>query len=544
MTAPHPLTSPPGAVHERETDLTGEGRTAAGWVRRAVEHPVDAIFALAVAGSLTARLWLTRSAWFYLDDWPLALQSRQVGHFFRPYNEHLTPVMLGIYRLQMELFGFRTYLPLQIAGALSMAGVAVAMFVAARRTVGPLVGALVALPMIWFNRMTLEPAVLDVYLALLGGIGCAYLLERPSTRGRDGWLAGFLTLSLCSAGPAVPVAVACLVHNACTQAPKRRWAAVVVPLAAWALWWMVTVRHAVPPNPSAELHGGAAVRAVGRNLVGSFDQLAWGNHVIGRALLLLVVVRAVQLLRTGLVASAHLLAWGSALVAWWTGLALTRGSTAVAALEFRYAYVAGAFILLAVLPRTPWRWPPLERGRSLAGATLVAAAALVYVVLAVPDLRASSRWLTSTGRATRATVALVDRGPAIVPDDVDGPLTTYLTPAGDMRALITRYGSPFPSKGDAAAAVADAWRIGAVRATSTTDGARCRSVPDDEALPEGTVLAVSATSRAVDVEARRAGTGWTSIASTPAGRRLELRVPQNWGRWMVRARDGCLRRTP
>ncbi|MGI8755187.1 MAG: hypothetical protein ACR2MB_04870 [Acidimicrobiales bacterium] len=440
-----------------------------------------------MAASVGQRLWLNRHSWFYLDDWPLALQASHVGNFVRPYNGHLSVVLLSIYRAQMELFGFRTYLPLRLAGALSLAAVPVAVFLAVRRGRSALVAALVALPLVWFRHMTLEPAALNHYLSAAFGGGCAWALShRPSLR-HDLLLGVLLALALCSADGGVAVAAACLVHAACTRAPWRRWVAVAVPTAMWALWWLHYSGRAKPPNTSDRLGVGGVIRAVAANVVGSFHQLALGNRVVGVVLLAGFVAWGIAVIwRHGLAGGAGVLAWSTALVVWWMGLALSRGRRATPALEFRYAYLAATFILLAAVsssgtgggrrtrnladgaqegPRFGGRAVPARILRSVAWLETIPAPASAVVVVVVAallalavqgDLQRSSHGLAQAACSARLTVATADQGPTVVPDDVEAPITMYFVRAGQIRALTARYGHPFPPGEDPAAAVGPA----------------------------------------------------------------------------------------
>ena len=46
-----------------------------------------------------------------MDDWGLLLQAESLGDLLDPYNDHLSVVILGVYRILGEVFGlsFRPY---------------------------------------------------------------------------------------------------------------------------------------------------------------------------------------------------------------------------------------------------------------------------------------------------------------------------------------------------------------------------------------------------------------------------------------------------
>lgn len=499
-----------------------------------------AVFFLLVTGSIVTRLWLTQSTWFYLDDWPLILQSSDSGELLEPYNGHLSLVLLAVYRFQAEVFGFKTYVPLRLLGALAMATVPVTMFFAARPLRGATRAALTALPLVWFNRMTLEPAALNLYLSIAGGIVCIMLLNRASSRRNDFALAASLSFSLACAGSGVAVAVACIAHITCSRTTARRSLAVVAPLTAWVIWWLVYVGKATPPNESSRLEGLGLLRAVGSNVIGSFEQLALGFRVVGVALMAAYVVLGMSLLRGGLDRAANMAAGTAGLISWWFGLAFNRGSVASAALEFRYAYIAAAFILVATVPHiAPARhWKGLDlldRSRVAVVVVLLAGVALASAVQG--DLRTSSRWLRNHARSAQATVALADRGPSVVPDPVQSPLTMYLVTARQVRVMTAMYGKPYPTGHSADRLLATYWIRGR---TVISHGRECS---EGEvvyiAVPQASQVRVGASSQPARVEVRRFGSEWVPIGTVAEGNAVTFTAPDGGSHWRMRVLRGC-----
>ena len=119
--------------------------------------------------------------------------------------------------MAFTIFGFDTYVPLRIAGIACFVAVAVALYLVLRRPVGPLVAAFVASYMLWFPGTGLTPALLNHYLAVLGGVACAWALMRDDRTG-DWVVAGGLAFALIGAGGGISVIAACFVHAACTRA--------------------------------------------------------------------------------------------------------------------------------------------------------------------------------------------------------------------------------------------------------------------------------------------------------------------------------------
>ena len=102
----------------------------------------------------------------------------------------------------------------------------------------------------------------------------------------------------------------------------------------------------------------------------TFEALAFGLRPLG---ILLAIAFAAHLgwrLRQGLVASANVLAWTTALSVWWIGLTYSRGIL-VDTGTFRYLFVSVVFVVLAMIPPTPLKLP--DATRSLTAAVAAAA---------------------------------------------------------------------------------------------------------------------------------------------------------------------------
>ena len=179
--------------------------------------PFDFLFGLVVVATSVAYYRLSEGLWFLSDDWPLAGRGATLGDFLEPYNKHLSISIIAIYTVAFTIFGFDTYVPLRIAGIACFVAVAVALYLVLRRPVGPLVAAFVASYMLWFPGTGLTPALLNHYLAVLGGVASAWALIRDDRTG-DWVVAGGLAFALIGAGGGISVIAACFVHAACTRA--------------------------------------------------------------------------------------------------------------------------------------------------------------------------------------------------------------------------------------------------------------------------------------------------------------------------------------
>ena len=292
---------------------------AASWF---LSHPVEVAFCLLVGIAYAYCMRITGDSFFWIDEWLLIDQGGSLGGLFEPYNQHLSVVILAIYRGLAEIAGF-VYTPFRAVGLASLFAVPAAYFLTTRRQLGAPLAALLALSLLWFGSgMSLFPGEMNHHFALLGGIGCAAALNRGP---RADWLLAIaLAFSLASAGGGVAVAAACLAHTVCVRPHARRWLVVVVPPLLWGLWWLVNVRGEEPPG--LELTAGQTVHYVWDLTYAAFDAAAHGRSVIAAMLIAAFVACGAWALSKGLDAGANFVAWSAAMLVWGVGLTTTRGA--------------------------------------------------------------------------------------------------------------------------------------------------------------------------------------------------------------------------
>ena len=487
-------------------------------------------------------LRITRASWFYADEWAMAVQVMRTQDVFDPYNGHLSITILGLYRGLLELFGFATHLPYRIAGIVSFVAVPVAMFVVARRRVGAPIAAIMGLLLLWFRDISLEPGGLNHSLALLGAIVCGHGLVGRGRRS-DGLVAAGLSFALCSAGGGVAVAVAAMVHSLCARATRGRWLAVLLPSAAWLVWWLVLV----PPDSEEvqELRPGVlelAEDAV-RHAAASFRYLALGNRVVGAVLLAMFIAYAAWRVRQGLTAAANVLAWTAGLLFWWFGLMWTRWLLIGATPAFRYVWVSAGFILLAVLPTgrvtvPSWASASTRKGAVLgATAVLLVAAFLAHAVR--PDAQQAGRTAAAYGRVTRGQAAVILDPNAAIRDGVKLGFSLGSLTARQLRELRHTYGGD-GGTGETDELLVD---IGAVSLASGPPGPApqgCRVVRRPTlAAPDSRVELYPRTGTP-EVRVRRFGPEWVSVGRLQEGRRATLLLPgfESGEQWELSATAG------
>jgi hypothetical protein len=506
-------------------------------------HPVEIVFALLVAVAFAYSLRITRQSYFFSDDWRLITQAGSLRGMFRPYNDHLSIIILSNYRALVEVFGF-AYTPFRVLGLLGLFAVPVGYFATTRRQFGAPLAALLAMPLVWYGKfVSLNASEYNHYLALLGGIGCAAALNRG--RRADWVLAVALAFSLCSAGGGVAVAAACLVHHVCTRPPLRRWLAVVIPTLVWLGWWLIVVGHTSNLGRFA-LSTSEKVRFVRDLAYTPFESAALGFAPLAFALMVAVGAYGIWSLTKGLTAGANVLAWAVGLLVWAVGVANSRGVLARVDV-FRYRYVALGMVLLAVVPRRPIGWParfPITTDRRwlVAGAGVVLALGSARAVAVRSDMQSSATVLAQIGRSARGSALVVELGSAVIADDVALPRTLGGLRAGDVRALFAHYGRPFPTT----QATVDRQLVDMGLAHSFADGTRtirCKPLTRPFLYQPRRPFwqFVWAPNASVTVEVRLFGGRWVRLAQARSGQALRLVLPDLGVAqpWRIRAIGAC-----
>ena len=487
---------------------------------------------------VTVAIYLVRSHGlvFTADNWRMATRGQTLGDYFQPYNDSLSIVPIAINRLLFFGWGLHTYLPFRVAGVTSEALVAISLYLTVRSRVAPALALVVGATFLWYPGLDPNPNAYNHWLGVVAVVFCAWALTRTE-RSFDVPIAVALALAFASSGVGASGAVGGVVFLVLTRANVRRWAAVVVPTVAWALWWAAVVPHGA--TPWARTFTGK-LQFVGEGVFNSFRGLVGWNRPLAVILVLLFLVNLVWQLRAGLRAASHQLAWTAALVAWWAGLAYSRGVFASAD-AFRYTLSGSVFVVLGFLPAVRVVAPKWLTGPPAAAVGV----AVALLVVAANAGGVNDRFDEAARRAdkVRINMLVANLGPDVVGDDVPVPLGGYASlPAGDFRALVARYGAPpgtRPEHPDAA--LVDLARVGLATAPPDT-GQACRLLDaPTEVAPDATVV-VRAPDGAVDVEVRRFADEWISLGRLKKGGAAKLKLPALLaGRpWELQATGGCL----
>jgi hypothetical protein len=499
---------------------------------------IDITFGVIAAAWLGFVVWLSWDFSFWSDDLFLIDQAGTWRGMVEPYNDHLSLVILGIYRAAVEIGGF-SYTPFVVLGPLCLVAVPVTYYVTTRDRSGPVVAAVLAMPLLWFGGVNLRASSLNHYLVLVAAFVAAAALDRG--RRADWVLAGALGFAVCSAGGGAVVAGACLLHNALARPHLRRWVVVLVPVVTWGLW-RVAFADGVR-EPLAKPTAGEGAELVRDFMVapfydGALDLLPLAV-VLGAGFVAVGVVR----LRGGLAQGASFLAWSAASIAWAIGLIQSRGLAADPG-QFRYAYLSMGFALLAVVPRE--RASGRLAVQRPAFAALVLAVALARAVIVVDDMRTFAEGNGLRGREAEASMLVLALGPEVIPDDAPisfyGVLGRHGT-AGELRALMDRYGSPEVRAIDEQLVDVAVGVEAAGRPTDCAEAAAPISVPGvaDHAfgVRRGPPLHLW-SEQPYRVEVRRYGDEWVRVADTTGGVLVTLPALNDDTPWELRAVGACV----
>ncbi len=399
---------------------------------------VDGAFALIVLVSTVAYFRLFRTSYFWGADWTLALRGQSRGDFLQPYDNQLALVVVGLYRTFYKVFGFDTYAPWRIAGVTAVVTVPVALFFVLRSKTGPFIAAVVATYFLWFPHTSVLTSSIGDYIALFAAVLCAYALTRRDQTS-DLVIASMLVLALASAGGGLGIIAACGVYSLCTRAHVRRWLAILVPTAAWLVWWLKYARDSYRAPANVRLGVDHMVHTAFDGIRGSFDALMFGNRTLGTVLAIVFLLHLGWRLRSGITSAANAIAWSAALIVWWAMLVYTRGeATEVGSTTARL--VGAVFIVLASVPPTRLTLPDRLRSPVAAIALLVVAA--LFVVVNHSAIRDAAHASRENATATRRQVVIANLGAETVPDSRRFSADLGGLTAGQYRQVIDLYGRP------------------------------------------------------------------------------------------------------
>lgn len=439
-----------------EASLRGDPRRALTRLPPAALARVALGVLLLVAAAFV--FYETRGTTFWADEWTWILERRGGGldTFLKPHNEHLSLIPVAIYKLLFATVGLEHYWPYRAIVIAAHLGCAVLVFVYASRRVGRIpalcaTALLLFLGPAWHN--ILWPFQIGWLISLAAGAGALLALDRGDRRG-DVTACALIAVALASSGLGVAIALGVIVELAWGRRPWRELWIVAIPLAPYALWWLVyrpagLVRGNIDLAPDFAADAAAGALGALAGLAGSgvptgLDPLQWG-----RPLAVAATIGLLWLLGRYRRVPARMLALLTILVAFWVLTGLRRAILQDPDAS-RYLYVGALFILLLMAE--------LARGLSLSRRwTLVLVAVVAAALLSnAGTIRDGGRYLRTQAEAARADLGALELSrDSVEPGYLAAsfPGTPFLSVrAGPYLAAADADGSPAYSPAELAAA--------------------------------------------------------------------------------------------
>ena len=489
--------------------------------------------------SFARQLYESRGYYFVGDDWPLLFRGLSWGGYLQPYNEHLSIIAVGTYRIFGAVFGMNHTLPIQMFAALCYLSISVGLYLVAKTRIGPAPALLAACAVLFYPQFDVVVSAFNHYLALIGVVALAGLLPKAGRR-YDWMIFGVLCFALASSGVAVAGSAGCLVFLVLVRPNWRRWLAVLVPCALWLAWYL---RYSPGAHASKTYPFGDLLRYLSRCMMSSFRGLAFDSHIGGVLLAIAFVILFALRCRHGLHAVVFTLSWMAANIVWWVGISQTRMLSFHPENVFRYRLVGSVFLILASLPTYPIarhtspRWQEMASGlRSGRSKSTFAGIAVVCLLFAFINPVVGANNSNNFGKRLHSWLlveeAAANIGPHVVPNEatISSPMLSF--PVWQYRRVVKAYGRPTGSTpGDF-----DRFALGrqaiALQARPKKARISCIDQVGVIRVPTSRVLLMQAGARAVDVRVRYLGRDWIPVGRIQPGQRSSLAFP-----WMIVDRD-------
>jgi len=392
-------------------------------------------------------LWLGRGMTFFSDEWAF-IENRSLGNpgtWLPPHNEHWSTLPVIAYRLLVETVGLRTYVP-YLAVVVALHGIVVTLvFVAIRRSSGPLAAVAVAILLLCWGS-GFENLYWGFQTGFVGatalGVAALLALDRRDDRGR--WaVAILLTIGLATAGIELAFCVAVTIETVAARRLRSMFVPLAVPAGIYAAWFLTLGRSGIRPTTALS---SSALVDVPSSIITGFSNAAGAITGVGPTfgivpVIVIAVWAAVRLWRDRCL-PPRFLGCMAGIVTLYGLIGLTRSHDFAGIVDYtRYTYIAGILLLIGVGALVgPIRIPEVQSRRLLTIVPLggLLAAALVFNARLLLDGR--DLFLARAAR-TRALVTVAMERP--LPATTDPNRTLILVPSpASLDNLLARYGSP------------------------------------------------------------------------------------------------------
>ncbi len=227
----------------------------------AVERLAFGGFLLAAAAASILLIWEGRGLTLTVDEWSWGFASRtnfDLHAFVDPHNGHFAAVLVLLTKTSLQLFGADAALPLRILAVSFHVAAASCLFLLMRKAIGTVAAVVPAILVLFLgaaNDGIIGSHGMSVTITVVAGLGAWLALQRRRL-GWDVFAAALLVIGVASESTAIPFVVGAAVLLALDRdSPRSRYWIVVLPLAVYALWWLVFGRDAESDIAIANLAG-------------------------------------------------------------------------------------------------------------------------------------------------------------------------------------------------------------------------------------------------------------------------------------------------
>jgi len=413
------------------------------------------LFLAAAAISLLGFLYATRYSTFWHDEWDFIAGRRNwdLAAFMEPHNEHWAAGAVLVYKVLLTVFGLHSYTPyMAVLLLLHVAAAAAVYRLVAWRAGRPI--ALGASLMLLFFTSSAE----NLYWAFqIGFVGAAALgawalvltLESVTpSPGRLAATAALLTVAVATSGVGLFFWAALAVVVLLNPARRRHVWTLLVPLAAYAAWYLAFGTNAVNANAFQAPPSSIADYVV----VGIGNATGWLlgiGQFAGSVLAVIAVIWAVGRIIGPRPLDEAVVAGVTGLLAQFVVTGATRAQLGPEqAMATRYLSVAAIFLLMlggawlaSVMPRSRWSM------RRAAPLVLLMAWAIASNLARIHDF---NLFYTERGFETRAAIAisLAHGGSPALPETRGGdairgyPYFAWFPSPAVLRQIDAQYGLP------------------------------------------------------------------------------------------------------